>query len=261
MTLLALTAAVALADVYLQSLVPTSGSSVEAVLDGKPDTAWRPEGEGVGEGILFRFETGVEVKAVEVTTCAGESSKLSAIFDGRRNSAQLSPDKSGKAKVQPSLPFRAMFLKVDEGKGCIAEVSFVGGPGRVRAPRTVHGKVTVSSVLTPADAYHPGYLFDGRTDFGWVEGSKGTGEGEWLTLTLDAPATVSALEIWNGYQRSSDHFQKNCRPSKVTLSVDGAEGLPLELKDVEGPQKLVLPKPVKGTAFKLTIDAVVKGSK
>src|SRR4051812_29304264 len=108
MTLLALTAAVALGDVYLQSLVPTSGVGAEAVLDGKSDTVWRPEGSAISEGILFRFEAAVTVKAVEVTTCPNEASKLSAIFDGRRYSSPLVADKSGKAKVQPFIPFRSM---------------------------------------------------------------------------------------------------------------------------------------------------------
>jgi hypothetical protein len=54
MSLLALTAALALGDVYLQALVPTSGAGAEAVLDGKPETAWRPEGSAIAEGVLFR---------------------------------------------------------------------------------------------------------------------------------------------------------------------------------------------------------------
>lgn len=262
MTLLALTAALALGDVYLQALVPTSGLAAENVLDGKADTSWTPEGSPVGEGILFRFEAPAGVKSVEVTFCPGDASQLGAFFDGRKDRETFRPDKSGKAKVTPSFDFRSLFLKVESGKGCVAEVNFVTPAGTVKAPRTVHGKVTVSSVLTPADAYHPGYLFDGRTDFGWVEGSKGTGEKEWLELGLDAPVTVTAIEVWNGYQRSPDHFKKNCRPKKVTLQADGGEGVALELKDSgDGPQKLVLPKPMKGQAFKLTIDSVVKGTR
>ncbi len=259
MTLLAMAAALSLGDIYLQSLVPTSGAGIDAVLDGKIDTGWKPEGTPIGEGITFRFEEPVDVKSVEVQGCAGsETAELDLVFDGFRREVTL---KDGKGKTSPSFKWRTLFLKVESGSGCIAEVNFTGLAGNVKPPRTVHGKVSVSSVLTPADAYHPGYMFDGRLDFGWVEGSKGTGEGEWLTITLDAPATVSALEIWNGYQRSPDHFQKNCRPKKVTLSIDGGEGIALELADRDGPQKLPLPKAVKGSAFKLTIDEVVKGSK
>lgn len=259
MTLLAMAAALSLGDIYLQSLVPTSGTGVAAVLDGKIDTGWKPEGTPIGEGITFRFEEPVKVEEVEVIGCAGsESAELDLVFDGYR--VELSLQK-GKGSQSYYSAWRTMFLKIDSGSGCIAEVNFKGLGGNVKPPRTVHGKVSVSSVLTPADAYHPGFLFDGRLDFGWVEGSKGTGEGEWMSVKLDAPATVSALEIWNGYQRSRDHFEKNCRPKKVTLTVDGGEGIPLELKDGDGPQKLKLPKPVKGSEFKLTIDEVVKGSK
>ena len=73
---------------------------------------------------------------------------------------------------------RSVFLRLDDrGPGaCLAEVTFVADkPLVVRAPRTLAATAKASSVLAPADAYHPGYLFDGRLDFGWVEGVKGPG--------------------------------------------------------------------------------------
>src|SRR5689334_3966630 len=188
-TVLALAAALSLGDVYLQSLVPTSGAGAEAVLDGKADTSWKPEGSPEGEGLLFRFEEPIGVKTVEVVPCAGDKSTFNAVYDGS------SARSVGPGKMSAPFNFRSLFLKVQSGKGCISDVNFEAPGGTVRPPRKTHGKVTVSSVLAPADAYHPGFLFDGRLDFGWVEGSKGTGEKEWLEVKLDAPVTVTALEI------------------------------------------------------------------
>ena len=116
-------------------------------------------------------------------------------------------------------------------------------------------------MLAPADAYHPGYLFDGRLDFGWVEGVKGPGLGESMALTFAAPLTITAIEVWNGYQRSDDHFKKNARAKKVTITVDGAEPIELALKDAQGSQKLMLPKPVNTKSLTLTIKEAYPGTK
>jgi hypothetical protein len=141
-------------------------------------------------------------------------------------------------------PVRSFFLKLEDSTPtCIAEVSFAGEkPLVVRAPRRLDAVARASSVLTPADAYHPGYLFDGRLDFGWVEGVKGPGLGESMTLTFETPVSLAAAELWNGYQRSNEHFKKNARAKKVTLTVDGAPPFDFEVKDAQGPQKLSLPK-------------------
>src|SRR5437868_6786588 len=114
MTALALVTVVSLGDLYLQSLVPTSGSGAEAVLDGKADTSWKPEGSPEGEGILFRFEEPVGVKTVEVVPCAGDKSAFNAVYDGSYSTSV----ESGKMSVP--FNFRSLFLKVQSGKGCVA---------------------------------------------------------------------------------------------------------------------------------------------
>ena len=54
------------APLTVQALVPTSGLNAEALLDGKSDTGWTPEGDAEGEGVLFRFEEAVTLGQVLV---------------------------------------------------------------------------------------------------------------------------------------------------------------------------------------------------
>jgi hypothetical protein len=251
----------------LQMLTPTSGTGAELLLDGNPATGWRPEGDPAEEGVLLRFEQPVKLDGVALRACPDSALLDAALYmDG---ALLESTEKVGAADVPLRVAereARSVFIRVtaaSTAKPCLAEVTLLqrGKPLALKPPRTVAGRVEASSVLTPADAYHPGYLFDGRTDFGWVEGAKGTGAGESLTLTLEAPVELVALELWNGYQRSADHFQKNARAKRLTVAVDGGEPVGLDVKDASGPQRLKLPAPMKGRAWKLTVESVFPGKR
>lgn len=252
------------APLTLQALVPTSGANAEALLDGKPDTGWTPEGDAEGEGVLFRFENEVVLKKVSVESCSGKRTALTPFVNGGEFAPVTVQGKKTPVVTLSSAKVRSVFLRLDEvGAGaCLAEVSFEGDkPLTVRAPRGLPATARASSVLAPADAYHPGYLFDGRLDFGWVEGVKGPGLGESMTLTFTAPVTLTALELWNGYQRSDDHFKKNARAKKLTVTVDGAEPIELAVKDAQGSQKLLLPRPATTKSLTLTIKEAFPGTK
>jgi hypothetical protein len=54
--------------------------------------------------------------------------------------------------------------------------------------------------------------------------------GEWLTVTLSEPIELTAIELWNGHQRSQEHFRQNARASRLSLSVDGSTPVPLTVK-------------------------------
>lgn len=252
------------APVTLQAVVPTSGANAEVLLDGKPDTGWTPEGDAEGEGVLFRFEGEVSLTQVQVESCGGKRTALTPFLNGNEQAAVTVQGKKTPVITVSRRKVRSVFLRLDEhGPGaCLAEVTFLADqPLGVRAPRTLAATAKASSVLAPADAYHPGYLFDGRLDFGWVEGVKGPGLGESMALTFAAPVTVTAIEVWNGYQRSEDHFKKNARARKVSISVDGAEPVELSLKDAQGSQKLALPRPVSTRSLTLTIQEAYPGTK
>ncbi len=253
------------APLTLQALVPTSGANAESLLDGKPASGWKPEGDSEGEGVLFRFEGEAPVTKVNVEGCGPGRLTLTPFINGSEYS-QVSFDKKTTVASISSKKVRSVFLRIDDAgtTACIGEVSFLGDkdkPLEVRAPRGLNATAKASSVLAPADAYHPGYLFDGRLDFGWVEGVKGPGIGESMALTFTAPITITAIELWNGYQRSDDHFKKNARAKKITVTVDGTEPIELAVKDAQGPQKLTLPKPATTRSLTLTIKEAYPGTK
>lgn len=251
----------------LQALTPTSGVGAERLLDGDPATGWKPEGDPLEEGVLVRLERPVRLSSVSATTCPGSSEvRVELFLDGQPVGQQPVPEggKEGSVAFEPQ-PVRSVFLRLVEAKpgACLGELRLrnAGGVVAVAPPRRVAGRLEASSVLAPAEAYQPGYLFDGRTDFGWVEGAKGPGVGESLTLTLEQPVELVALELWNGYQRSVDHYRKNARAKQLQLSVDGGPAVALAVEDVQGPQRLVLPKPLQGRVWRLVVGQVYPGSK
>ena len=253
----------------LQSLVPTSGGKADVLLDGDLETGWSPSGDPGGEGVLLRFEQPEPIDRVQVLLCSGSGAfELVPYVNGTSLSAQRKGREGEEYEIALSgqnKKIRSLFLRISSAKGvpCLAEVRFHRGREvlPVKPPRTVSGRVEASSTLKPIDAYHVAYLFDGRTDFGWVEGAKGLGKGESVTLELDEPVEVVALELWNGYQRSRDHFRKNARATRLGLRIDGGDAIPLKVADRMGPQKLKLPKAVKGKTFQLTIEAARRGKR
>jgi hypothetical protein len=248
--------------VYLQALTPTSGEGAAAVLE-EGSHGWSPAGDSRDEGLLFRFERPTPLDSVRLTPCAGAEFTIILSADG----AEVATAKLRASGTALQLPgggkaVRSVFVRIAGPRGCLAQVAFSKGGAAlpVRPPRSVPGTVTASSTLAPIDAYLPSYLFDGRLDFGWVEGAKGIGVGESVTVKLAHPAAVSALEIWNGYQRSADHFKKNARAKRVSLTADGKPAGTFALKDAMGSQKLALPSPVTASAWTLRIDEAVPGS-
>lgn len=252
----------------LEALTPTSGSGAEQILDGNPATGWKPEGDPSNEGVLLRLEQPASFGSVGIRGCAGAPpAQVELSIDG----APVGDPQSVTADKETVFSFDdfshlSVFVKLvapAPAQACVGEVRLMKGSTALalKPPRAVPGRIQASSVLEPADAYHPGFLFDGRTDFGWVEGAKGTGAGESITLTLEAPLEVKGLELWNGYQRSMDHFKKNARAAQLSLSVDGGAPIVLKVEDKYGAQNLMLPAPVKGKTFKLTVDKAIAGSK
>lgn len=263
--LVSLLAATAAEPIRLQALTPTSGGDGRALLDGDPKTTWTPLGTADDEGVLLRFETPISADGVTVTPC-GTSDATVILY---ANAAEIATKDLGKQPVKFALDAKDLvsvfvrFSSAEDGKGCLADISVdrAGKPLKLVAPRTVNGKVVASSTLTPADAYHPSFLFDGRLDFGWVEGAKGKGEGESVTFTFDQPTKISALELWNGYQRSDDHFKKNARAAQVSVKADTGDAVSLPVKDAQGPQRLTLPSAVTTKSLTLKIEKATPGTK
>jgi hypothetical protein len=268
------------ASIRLQAVVATSGDA-SGVLEGTG--RWTPVGDARDEGILLRFEQPISVHAIVVSSCGGQF-RTDSFVNGRHAAGphafapgmrRVAPIASGLVVLPDTMDtisgegelfsVSSFFVRVlsAESPPCIDAIKVLrdGAQIPLAPPRTVAGKVSASSVLAPADAYHPGYLFDGRIDFGWAEGAPGPGAGESVTVAFEKPTEVAGLELWNGYQRSSDHFAKNARARRLEVLADGAPAGHLDVADRMGAQRLALRKPVVASTLTLRIDSVWPGTR
>lgn len=247
----------------LAALVATSGNALP-LMDHDPKTGWRPHGAQANEGVLFRFEEPTSVTGVSLTRCP-ESADVNAAYslylDGKRLEGGFDFDSDGGKVAFESRRVRSLFLRVEEAddRACLGEVQIDGA--EVRAPRTTLAVVTASKTLEPIAAYRPLYLFDGRLDFGWVEGADGLGIGESIRAELPkGPIEVHAIELWNGYQRSPDHFAKNARAKRIAVITDKGR-VELDVPDRMGPSKLQLPEPHRTSTLAIEILEATPGSR
>jgi len=259
------TASLAAEPITLQALTSTSGRGAELLLDGDPATGWSPEGDAEDEGVLLRFENPLEIDGVSLRACAGAPTVQVALYLDGANVL----DQQGVNAQTPPLSFTAaapisVFVRVRSaptGKVCLGDMRLLhkGEPVAITPPRQVPGSIVASSVLAPEDAFRASFLFDNRLDFGWAEGAKGPGKGQSFTLTLEEPVELVALELWNGYQRSDDHFRKNARAKELALSVDGGPSVSLDVEDESDAQRLLLPAPMKGRVWTVRVKDIYPG--
>lgn len=143
----------------------------------------------------------------------------------------------------------------------VDEIAFYRGGKKLTVlfPQPVDGRVTASSIVEPKEGYPAYNLFDRSKEFGWVEGKPDDGIGEFIQIELDDEITLTGLEIYNGYQRSLDHFQKNGAVTRLLVS-SGTQSSSLDLTNVFGAQRVFLSSPITGKNFKFTIEAVRTGS-
>lgn len=65
----------------------------------------------------------------------------------------------------------------------------------------------------------------------WAEGVPGDGIGEALTLTLDKPAPVYGIALFNGHHGSRDLFMKNNRVAEFEITVDDQPPFTVSIAD------------------------------
>ncbi|MFA6903449.1 MAG: hypothetical protein WC236_10230 [Gallionellaceae bacterium] len=147
--------------------------------------------------------------------------------------------------------------------------SKVGDPKKVvtalvqfRLPKIAKTEVDASSILSPTTAYHPANLFDSRYDFAWsTDGSKVSGIGEKLYLTFSNEVNIAGLLIWNGYQRSTTHFEKNGRVKSLRLVSAQGDSQSVALASNYAAQKVNLTKPLmRVKQLTIEIDDIFNGS-
>lgn len=288
--------------VYLDGLYATSsepGQDVAALFDNNDATGWRTQtGAGPDEGIMLYFSDRqqVNVAAVQVDAAdgsfAGDDSHIQIYVNGQLDNSgkanskiTLEPLKSGEAlrslfvrfaatgKEQTGKPHtdgeEKTVVKTFPADAFVAlkQISLLnatGQPLRVVPPRRVPGKVLATSTLKPESAYSAANLFDGRKEFVWAEGVASSGEGETLAFEFSQPVNITAIQIWNGYQRSASHYSSNARVRNFDFGERGGAAKTYTLADRSakgGSQRIELSPAVRGQNFELKIRDIFKGSK
>ncbi|MBK7936824.1 MAG: hypothetical protein IPJ82_06910 [Lewinellaceae bacterium] len=277
--------------VYLEGIYASSstlGKDVFDLFDNDPGTGWQTKtGAGPDEGIMLYFANALPLGGVRVSTgdaaYHGDGDFVLTYVNG-------SPGAGGKPGDTIPLgdkPVKALYLRfVQTGLEQIlkrqkggTEVEFEtfpqdasisireltvfddkGNPLRLAPPRRVHGMVKVSSTLAPESAYSSANLFDARKEFVWVEGNKKTsGEGDTLVFNFMEEVNITAVQVWNGYQRSDEHFAANARLRDFEFGAAGGPKTTYTLRDTKAGQKIELQTPVKGQHFELRIKNAYPG--
>lgn len=122
--------------------------------------------------------------------------------------------------------------------------------------------ITSTSALAEYGMVHsPERLMDGDMTTAWVEGTSGNGEGEIVTFTLNGTYMLSGFTINGGYQKNSDLYGKNSRPSQIELSLSDGTVESFAIADAEGKQEFKLSEPKAVTNISLKIVSVYAGWK
>jgi len=120
-----------------------------------------------------------------------------------------------------------------------------GAAGQSAAPATVPPGPAIGLALAGATASsslakHPASAaIDGDQTTAWLTGISSAAD-QWLEVAF-APAAITQIQLWNGWQRTQDFYSGNLRPHNVTIRFDSGTPIPLELKDVYGSQRVDIP--------------------
>lgn len=280
---------------YLEGLYATSTRSpkadfgVEKMFDGDESTHWATnQGAGPDEGFMIYFKEPTYVESLEVIQGQGvgidEITSVLVYANGKQLPKAFKLDQGIEVKTKASSLFVRIKdlanVKAIESESetsvkrtelfsrklaaAISEIK-VYGAGKellpIRPPKSVRGTIIASSTLEPTLSYHPNLLFDTRKEFVWVEGNENAGEGETLTFQLEEEVEISALELWNGYQRSKSHFNGNTRLKSFEFGVVGDSMITYQVKSKMGKQLVQLKEPIRGSNFILRVKEVFPGAK
>lgn len=149
------------------------------------------------------------------------------------------------------------------------------GEGGCSLACAIGWKITASSTLeSPSGhAYDVANLEDGQRSTAWVEGIRGSGIGQRITLTFyepdgddkDVKIPFHGMLITNGYSKNADVWSKNGRVKKLLVWLNSKKVCYLDLDDDLYPQEFIwTPNLVMvgaGDVINLEIVEVYPGSK
>lgn len=264
----------------------TGTGSVANLFDGDSATVWEPTkgSSGAGEGITLYFEKPIYIGNVKVlspkNSFVAEVSFLCDNSDLKRGSVG---EEVRIGKLVGSLTIRILsivnttreFFQIQHytasmgygdaaGPVGLSEIVFMDDWSEeiapVRVMRGVPGRILASTVMDPANAYHPSFLFDSRPDFGWGEGHGGNGVDETMALSFDRVVQIAQLKLWNGHQRSGADYNANARVKRMTISNEHGNKVTLDVPDRMEPSVLPLGQTLAGQNFLIKIDEVYPGA-
>jgi len=268
------------AKVIAAAATSSSPGAATAICLLKTDcTGWWSPGSldsGANEGIYVQLESTIDADVVEFTTNAKDATRNfnvsvnGALVAAPATTRPISGDEYVARYTVPGGHVKSVFLRLSVLLGGrrnfrVFAVRFFekGSPISLILPVLVPASVTASSVLEPKVAYQPANLFDSRYDFAWsTNGQATSGKGEWIEIKFDQPQDLSGIVVWNGYQRSEEHFKANGRVAKMTATAgDVSNNFVLGVSRM-GSQQVTFAQPMKSTSsVKLTIDDVTPGAK
>ncbi|MDR3545290.1 MAG: discoidin domain-containing protein, partial [Candidatus Limnocylindrales bacterium] len=179
----------------------------------------------VGAGILFLLLAGGGAAIL----LGGGAGKATPAPPG------TSPSTATSASAGASLP----------NASASASSAGAASPGPSAAPATLPPGPAIALTLTGATAssslanHPPSAAIDGDPTTSWKMGTNSPAD-QWLEVTF-APAAVTQIQLWNGWQRTQDIYFGNDRPRNVTIRFDNQIAIPLKLVDVEGSQRVDIP--------------------
>jgi hypothetical protein len=107
-------------------------------------------------------------------------------------------------------------------------------------------------------------LRDGKLDTSWQPKSKKSGVGEWVKITFNGTAEVSAIVISNGFQRNDDLgdlFELNARLKSVHFTFSDGTRESCELEETKREETVCAFSPRTVSSVTVTIDAAHAGKK
>ena len=74
-------------------------------------------------------------------------------------------------------------------------------------------------------------LMDNNLKTAWCEGVNGVGNGQWVKLLWKQKKAISAIEIFEGYQKSMDLYRKNGRPLKLKFEFSNGKTIIVDMEN------------------------------
>lgn len=141
------------------------------------------------------------------------------------------------------------------------------GPVLALLPMTaLAGQIRVASATASSTypteegvSYDARRATDGKASTAWVEGSSGSGLGDWIELDLGGDHTVHSIRVWAGMWYSTSFWSGSARPRELEVKLSDGSTHDFTLADSMEPQEFVLPSPTATSTVRLRIKQVYRG--